>query len=84
MTANDLQITPTEIRTILVVEEEGRAIDTIKEIVRSSARSKVLTTRAEESVEQGNLGIVLHGEHVTGLGVPWNTLKFTTIQTFPL
>ena len=47
---------------MLAVEEDGQAIDiaieTIKKTVRLS-RNRVLTARAKESVEQGNLGIAL-------------------------
>ena len=46
---------------MLVVEEDGkeidRAIETIKKTVRSSVRSRVATSRAVESHEQGTLGI---------------------------
>ena len=52
---------PDEIVVILAVEEEGnaidKAIDIIKKTVRSSTRSRVLTTRAKESLDQGNLEI---------------------------
>jgi hypothetical protein len=47
--------------TILAVEEDARAIDkaidAIKTTVRSSIRSRVATSRAIESREQGTLGI---------------------------
>jgi len=60
LTTQDAPITADEIETILAVEEDGKAIDeaieTIKKTVQPS-RNRVLTNRAKESVEQGNLGI---------------------------
>lgn len=61
LTTQDTPITANEIETMLVVEEDGkeidRAIETIKKTVRSSVRSRVATSRAVESHEQGTLGI---------------------------
>jgi hypothetical protein len=61
LTAQDVPITVSEIETILAVEEDARAIDkaidAIKTTVRSSIRSRVATSRAIESREQGTLGI---------------------------
>ena len=61
MTAQDVPITVSEIETILAVEEDTRDIDkaiyTIKATVRSSIRSRVATSRAIESREQGTLEI---------------------------
>jgi len=60
LTAQDLPITANEIELMLAVEEDGQAMDiaieTIKKTVRPS-RNRILTARAKESVEQGNLGI---------------------------
>ena len=61
LTAQDTPITVSEMETILAVEEDARAIDkaidAIKITVRSSIRSRVATSRAIESREQGTLGI---------------------------
>jgi hypothetical protein len=61
LTAQDTPITVSEMETILAVEEDARAIDkaidAIKTTVRSSIKSRVATSRAIESWEQGTLGI---------------------------
>jgi len=61
LSAQDAPITVSEMETILAVEEDAKAIDkaidAIKTTVRSSIRSRVVTSRAIESQEQGTLGI---------------------------
>jgi hypothetical protein len=61
LTAQDAPITVSEMETIIAVEEDAKAIDkaidAIKATVRSSIRSRVVTSRAIESREQGTLGI---------------------------